>query len=173
MVLGVATVLGAIAIPQAFVSIDSARAIGAARFVSSRLMQARAQAVQRSTSVAIRFATDASGVQFATYQDGNHNGVRTLDIDRAIDRQVEPPVGLFELFPGVDFGLTIDGRDQDPIQLGGTSLLTFTPAGTATSGSLYLKGRHGAQFAIRVLGATGRARVQRYDDRQRTWTDEW
>jgi hypothetical protein len=134
-------VLGAIAIPQAFVSIDSARATGAARFMSSRLMLARALAVQRNASVAIRFETDDRGLRFATYQDGNHNGVRSRDIDLNIDRQVEQPARLFELFPGVDFGLTLDGRDQDPIQLGGTSLVTFTSSGTATSGSLYLRGR--------------------------------
>jgi len=161
------------AIPQAFVSIDSARATGAARFVSSRLVLARALAVQRNAAIAIRFETDDRGVRFAAYQDGNHNGVRSRDIDLNVDRQVEQPVRLFELFPGVDFGLTIDGRDQDPIQLGGTSLLTFTPNGTATAGSLYLRGRNGSQFAVRILGATGRTRVQHYDARQRQWTDEW
>ena len=172
-VVSLTVVLGAIAIPQAFSSRDSARATAAARFVTSRLMLARAQAVQRGTAVAIRFETDSRGIRFATYQDGNHNGVRSPDIESNIDRQVEQPVRLFELFPGVDFGLTLEGQVLDPIQLGGTSLLTFTTTGTATSGSLYLRARNGPQFAVRVLGVTGRTRMQRYDEREHTWTDEW
>ena len=173
LVLSVTLVLGGIALAQALAGVGAARTTGATRFVSSRLMQARAQAVQRSTAIAIRFDTDSRGVLFTTYQDGNHNGVRTQDIERHIDRQVEGPVRLPDLFPGVDFGLTLDGQDQNPIQLGGTALLTFTPSGTATSGSLYLRGRHGPQFAVRILGVTGRTRVQRYDDQQQAWTDEW
>ena len=106
-----------------------------------------------------------------TYQDGNGNGVRSAEIAGKVDREIEQPVRLFELFPGVDFALTVDGQPADPIQLSGTSLLTFSPAGTATSGSLYLRGRDGSQYVVRVLGATGRTRVQHYDARQQRWTE--
>lgn len=166
-------VLSAIAIPQALGTIDALRTIGAARYLSSRLMLTRSMAVQRTAAVAIRFETDDRGVMFSTYKDGNHNGVRTRDIELGIDRQIEQPVRLFEQFPGVDFGLVLDDVSQDPIQIGNTSLLTFTPIGTATSGSLYVRGRDGSQYAVRVLGATGRTRVQRYDPQQRRWTDEF
>ena len=37
-------------------------------------------------------------------------------------------------------------------------LFSFTPVGTSSSGTFYLT-REGARFAVRVLGATGRARV--------------
>ena len=166
-------VLSAIAIPQVLVTLDSARTVGAARYIASRLMLARARAVQRSASVAIRFDRDSRGFRFAAYQDGNHNGVRLRDIELQVDREIEQDVRLSELFPGVDFGLRIDGQAADPIQLGGTSLLTFTAVGTATSGSLYVRGRNGLQYAVRVLGATGRTRLQRYDEQQRDWTDEF
>jgi hypothetical protein len=49
------------------------------------------------------------------------------------------------------------------VQLGRTNLLTFTPAGTATSGTIYIRDREGTQWAVRVLGATGRTRVLRYE----------
>ena len=74
LVLSVTLVLGGIALAQALAGVGAARTTGATRFVSSRLMQARAQAVQRSTAIAIRFDTDSRGVLFTTYQDGNHNG---------------------------------------------------------------------------------------------------
>lgn len=166
-------VLTGIAIAQMLVSLDAARANAAARYVSSRLMLARAMAVQRSAAIAVRFETDSRGLRFAAYQDGNRNGVRSRDIDLNVDFQIAQPVRIFELFPGVDFGLLVDNQSANPIQLGGSTLLTFTPAGTSTSGSLYLRGRDGSQYAVRVLGATGRTRVQRYDERQRTWADEF
>ena len=159
------------AIPQVLVTIDSSRTSAAARYLSSRLMLARMLAVQRSAAVAIRFDTDARGYRFATYQDGNGNGVRSLDISASVDRELEQPVRLFELFPGVDFVLAVDTEPGDPIQLSGTSLLTFTPSGTATSGSVYLRGRDGTQYVVRVLGATGRVRVLRYDTSQGQWIE--
>jgi Tfp pilus assembly protein FimT len=172
-VLGLIAVVGAIAVPQVLVTIDSSRALAAARYVSSRAMLARMLAVQRSAAVAIRFDTDVRGFRFALYQDGNQNGVLAKDIVANVDRQLEQPVRLFELFPGVDFALTVDGQTSDPIQLSGTSLLTFTSAGTATSGSVYLRGRDGSQYAVRVLGVTGRTRILRYDARQQTWTERF
>jgi len=168
-----AAVLSAVAIPRVLVTLDSARALGAARYVAARLMLARASAVQRSAATAIRFDRDSRGVRFALYQDGNHNGVRSRDIELNIDREIEQYVRLSDLFPGVDFGLSIDGQGADPIQLGGTTLLTFTPTGTATSGSLYVRGRNGPQYAVRVLGATGRTRLERYDEQQRAWNGEF
>jgi len=172
-VMALVLVLSGIAIPQTLVTIDAARANAAARYLSSRLMLARAMAVQRSAAVAIRFETDDRGLRFAAYQDGNHNGVRSRDIDLNIDVQVAQPVRIFELFPGVDFGLRVDNQNANPIQLGASTLLTFTPAGTSTSGSLYLRGRDGSQYAVRVAGVTGRTRLQRYDERKRTWSDEF
>ena len=159
------------AIPQVLVTIDSSRTIAAARYLSSRLMLARMLAVQRSAAVAIRFDTDSRGYRFATYQDGNGNGVRSLDIAASVDRELEQPVRLFELFPGVDFALAVADGTGDPIQLSGTSLLTFAPGGTATSGSVYLRGRDGTQYAVRVLGATGRVRILRYDTAQGQWIE--
>lgn len=167
------TVLTAIAVPQVLGTIDSSRVAAAARYLSARVMLTRMLAVQHNASVAIRFDADARGFRFATYQDGNGNGVRALDIATQVDREIEQPVRLFELFPGVDFALVVDGTATDPIQLSGTSLLTFTPTGTATSGSVYLRGRDGSQYVIRVLGATGRTRVLRFDEQQQRWTERF
>lgn len=169
--LGVLAVLTAIAVPQAFGTIESSRATAAARYLSARIMLARMLAVQRTASVAIRFDRDAQGFRFASYQDGNGNGVRALDIAANIDREIEQPVRLFALFPGVDFALVVDGQATDPIQLSGTSFLTFTPTGTATSGSVYLRGRDGSQYVVRILGATGRTRVLRFDEQSQRWTE--
>ena len=96
---------------------------------------ARAQAVGRATTVALRFQEEQSGITVSTVQDGNRNGVRTRDIDLQIDRATEGAVKLSDLFPGVDIGLTPHVPGGGAVQLGGTSILSFTPHGTATSGS--------------------------------------
>ena len=162
-------VLMAIAIPQMLTTVDRSRGFAAARYLASRMALARAQAVSRSATVALRFEDVERGVSFGIIQDGNRNGVRTRDIEVQIDRLIEAPVVLADLFPGVDIGLAPQTPGADGVQLGGTNILSFTPHGTATSGTVYVRGRDGTQWAVRVLGATARSRVLRYVPATREW----
>ena len=164
-------VLAAAAIPQALATIDRSRGRIAARYLGSQLALARTRAVTRGVFIALRFEQDAEGISFSVYQDGNRNGVRTADIVREIDRQIEPPVRLFEQFPGVEIAVGPGTPSPDPVQLGRTDILSFSPTGTATSGTIWVRGRDGTQWAVRVLGVTGRTRVLRYDTETREWTD--
>ncbi len=50
-------------------------------------------------------------------------------------------------------------------------LLSFSPVGTSTSGSIFIVGRDRAQFRVRVLGATARTRLQRYLPERDEWVD--
>jgi hypothetical protein len=143
----------------------------AARYLGSRVVLARTQAVSRGTFVALRFERDRRGYSFSVYEDRNGNGVRTADIQAGIDRQVESPVRLFEQFPGVEIAVNPGLPGGDPVQLGASGLLSFSPLGTATSGTIHVLGRDGTQWAIRVLGATGRTRVLRYDPRLGAWLE--
>jgi hypothetical protein len=102
--------------------------------------------------------------------DGNANGVRAQEIASGIDREVRTPVRLEDLFPGVAIALP-PGAEGAALQLGGTDLLSFTPSGTSTSGSIHLLGRDGSQFAVRVLGVTGRVRLLRFDPGTGAWVD--
>jgi len=58
---------------------------------------------------------------------------------------------------------------DDPLRIGNTALVAFSPTGTATSGTMYVAARHGPQMAIRVFGATGRVRVLTFDAQARQW----
>jgi len=118
----------------------------------------------RTSTVALRFAREPRGITFGAFIDGNRNGVRARDILAGLDRPVEAPVLLADIFPGVAIALSAGLGGDAALQLGGSDLLSFTPSGTATSGSVYIRGPDGSQFAVRVLGATGRARVLQYDD---------
>ena len=64
--------------------------------------------------------------------------------------------------------MTLEPGD-DPLRIGNTSLLTFSPVGSATSGTLYVAAHRGPQMAIRVFGGTGRVRVLMFDAQTRQW----
>ena len=169
-VLSLVAVLAAIALPESLSAIDRIRAGTAARHLAARMAKARAQAVMRSATVALRFQDDSAGITFGMFVDGNGNGVRRADIAAGVDLPLEAPVSLSDLFPGTAIAVS-GSAGTDPVRLGATHLLSFTPLGTATAGSVYVRGRDGSQFAVRILGTTGRTRVQRYLESTRTWLD--
>ena len=133
---------------------------------------ARSQAVMRSANVALRFDEDREGITFRMFVDGNRNGVRARDIASNVDQPLDAPARLSNLFPGV--AIAVSGEaGSDPLRIGSSNLLSFTSLGTARSGSVYVRGRDGSQFAIRILGATGRVRVQRYVPGTGVWIDSF
>jgi type II secretory pathway pseudopilin PulG len=166
----IAVILAAVAVPQAMASVDRSRAWAAARYLSGRMALARMQAVGRSATVALRFSDAVTGFAFETYVDGNRNGVRTGDITSGVDRPLDAAVDLSQMFPGVVIGLAADDAG-DPVRIGSSSLLSFTATGTASSGTIYIRGRDGSRFAVRVLGATGRTRLLQYIPRTGAWIE--
>jgi type II secretory pathway pseudopilin PulG len=177
-VAGIAATLSAVAVPQYLTAIDEFRAAGAARYISARFQRARMEAVMRSADVALQFTSSASGYAYAVYVDGNHNGVLTREIERGIDRRLGSPEQLPDQFPGVDFGAipglpAIDAGStapgSDPIRLGAGSVATFSAAGTSSSGTVYIRSRRDAQYAVRIFGATGKTRMLKFDPGTRQW----
>jgi type II secretory pathway pseudopilin PulG len=177
-VLGTAATVSAVAVPETLATIDDGRTAAAARYVSTRLQRARMEAVTRSQSTALRFTLQPDHYDFATYVDTNHNGVRSADIQSGIDRLVQPVDRLGNHFPGVEFGAVPDlpavdstssAPGSDPVRLGSSDMVTFTPTGTATSGSLYIRGRRDAQYVVRVYGETGKTRVLKFVPRSGQW----
>ena len=169
-------VVGA-AIPLANTSIDRTRAAGAANSVAGRLATARFEAVRRSAHVAIRFVQQPDGYWLQTFVDGNRNGVLARDITRGIDAAITASERLDYHFTGIVFGIqpNVTGIDpgpfdaSDPVQIGGSTLVSFSPTGSCTSGTLFIHGLQGHQFAVRVLGATGRTRVLEFNFVTSTW----
>jgi len=178
-VAGIVATVSGIAVPQILAGLDDSRAIGAARYLSSRLYRVRAEAVMRSADVAMQFLpTGDGGYTFAEYVDGNRNGVRTHDIDRGVDRRLGGIERLSDSFKGVELGTVHDlpavdaggaAPGSDPIRLGASGFATFTALGTATPGSLYVRSARGAQYVIRIFGETGKTRVLRFNARTRQW----
>lgn len=173
----VMVIIAGAAIPLAHGTVDRSRAAGAANYLAGRLTLARFEAVRRSACVAIKFIERSDGYWLRTYVDGNRNGVRTRDIDEGIDKPITADERLDYHFSGVAFGIQagVPGIDagpfnaSDPIQIGSTTLLSFSPTGSSTSGTLFIRGLRGNQFAVRVLGATGRTRVLEFNFAQGVW----
>jgi prepilin-type N-terminal cleavage/methylation domain-containing protein len=172
----VLSVLVGVAVPISTDAIDESRTAGAARYLAARIMAARMDAIKRATAIGLRFQPALPDYTFRAYADGNGNGVRSTDIQDQLDGPLGAPERIADNFPGVRFELMSDLPDVDGvrdgrldgIRIGTARILTMSPDGTATSGTLYLRGRR-SQYAVRVLGATGRTRVLHYHTGEHTW----
>jgi type II secretory pathway pseudopilin PulG len=177
-VLGAAATVSAVAVPETLATLDDSRTAAAARYVATRLQRTRMDAVARSTISAVRFGLVSSHYDFAGYQDGNRNGVLSRDIQAGIDRLVHPADRLGDHFPGVDFcaipslpavDATSVAPGSDPIRLGSSDIVSFTPSGTSSSGSLYICGRRNTQYVVRVYGETGKTRILKFNAGSGQW----
>jgi type II secretory pathway pseudopilin PulG len=168
--------LVSVALPFGGQAIDELRTASAARYLAGRIATSRMDAIRRSRAVALRFEPAAPDYQFAAFVDGNGNGVRSAEIAAGVDQPIGIPRQLADDFAHVRFGLEIGRPDvdgvrnasADGVRIGTSRILTVSPDGTATSGTLYVLGRR-AQYAVRVLGATGRTRVLKYDTGAGAW----
>ena len=175
-VLSLTAILGGIAVPMSTAALDDIQTAAAARYLAGKVLNGRMEALKRASTVALRFEPAGSDYVFAAFLDGNDNGIRTADIRSGIDTPLGGVERLSDNFRGVRFGLRPDlpdadgirGRSTDGVRIGLARLLSTTAEGTATSGTLYVAGRR-AQYAVRVLGATGRTRVLKFDPGTGTW----
>lgn len=174
-ILSITATLAGIAVPIVSGAIDGMHAAGGARHLAAIVAGIRLDAVRRSSTVALRFEADGGDYLFTPVLDGNGNGVRTADITAGVDRAIGRRERLREHFADVSFGLLpgipdLNGGtgNADGVRIGSTSLLSMSPNGSCTGGTLYVHGRR-AQYAVRILGATGRARLYRYDQGAQRW----
>jgi Tfp pilus assembly protein FimT len=172
-------ILSGIAVPVLGGTLERERTIVGTQYLTGELRRARLEALQRARSVAVRIELIGDRTRVQLYADGNGNGVLQKDIDRGTDPPLTPASWLDDETAGVSLRVnqtikdvsgsaTIDAGD-DPLRIGNTSLLVFSPSGSATSGTLYVAAHRGPQMAIRVFGATGRVRVLMFDAPTRQW----
>ncbi|HET9467794.1 MAG TPA: GspH/FimT family pseudopilin [Vicinamibacterales bacterium] len=177
MAMTIMVIVGGAALPLAHASVDRTRAAGAARYMAGRMAMARFEAVRRSAHVALRFVQQPDGYWLQMFVDGNRNGVLTSDIAKGVDIPITAREQLAQHFSGVQFGIHpgVTGitpgpfNTADPIQIGSSTLLSFSPNGSSSSGTVFLHGLRGNQFAVRVLGATGRTRVLEFNFGAGAW----
>jgi Tfp pilus assembly protein FimT len=178
--IGIAGTLTAIAVPQGLRALDEFRTRGAAHYLAQRLADARIDAVKRSAYVGLRFEPAMPDYRITTVIDGNGNGIRTTDLQKGLDRVLSQPELLDWHFQGVAFGILAgvpdaDGQPAngtDGVRVGVSKIVSMNPDGTSSSGTLYVHGRDRTQYAVRIVGATGRVRTLKYDFNRGLWISQ-
>ena len=178
-VVAIAGTLAAIAVPYSRRALDDFQTHAAARYLAQRIGAARFLAIKKSTIQGFRFVPGAPDYTLTAVADGNRNGLRMAELASGVDRVLSEPERLAWQFPGVTFGLLdgipdADGNisgSTDGVRIGASRLLSVNGDGTASPGTLYLRGRGRSQYAVRVLGVTGRVRILKFDHMRGRWMD--
>lgn len=176
-VLGVAATLVSAAALQGRAAVANMRSAAAGRYVMALLQDVRTRAIERGVDTSLRVRRDASGFALVVYEDGNRNGVLSADIASGVDAQIGPAIRVPERFPGNDFGALpgLPGAEgsaapgNDPIRLGAADGVTFSPSGSTSTGSLYLRSAGSNQYVIRIYGETGRLRLLKFHAGTQRW----
>jgi prepilin-type N-terminal cleavage/methylation domain-containing protein len=184
----VAATLALLAIAAAFLFPVAAdlerahRANAAAREIGTTLQALRWRSVATNRSHGLYFRNDARGWHWFVVGDGNGNGLRTREVRSGTDPTLSGPHRVEDSVPGARLGFppatwlprippaTGAIRDRsDPVQFGRSDLVSFSPLGRASSGTLYVTdGRH-ALRGIVLFGPSARVRVWRLDLREGRW----
>ena len=170
IVMLVIVTLGAMSAPLAASVVDASRARQAAAFLGARFRLAREQAVTAGANVGVVFDQIAGRWQVRVCRDGSRNGVRRADITSGADPCVDGPYDLTQLFPGVEVsvdpqlrGPSGEAGSADPVRFGSSNIASFSPVGTCTAGSVFLRSKGGGQYAVRISGIAGRLRLLWYE----------
>lgn len=136
----------------------------------------RMRAISRSVNTGLRFVLLNGAWHFATYEDGDRDGVRNDDINKGVDKLVARPRIVFSQSQIVTIGLPpypLKDPDGDVVKssvtFGQSLLCSFSPIGEATPGTIYITDNDGDVRCVRVYGATAKVRTLRYDRATKRW----
>lgn len=138
------------------------------------MRELRQRAVAQRLGFGLRFVQSGGLWSYSLYRDGNGNGIRTADILAGRDPFLLGPEEPGMRHEGIRFGLPEAAVPQippgtgpipdpsDPVKFGTSDIVSFSPSGSISSGTLYLTdGRR--VTAVVVYGPTGRIRAFRFD----------
>ena len=163
--LSLAIVIAAAAIPTAQSMVHESRLRGAAFHLRGLMRQVRARAAAQACYMGVVFDEVDGDPVFTIHADGNGNGIRRVDVDSGSDPRLREPYRLSETFPGVRYGSRPAGAPEPffrGVQMGRSHIVSFSPLGSSTTGTLYLSNDYGLVYAVVIFGGTGRVRVARY-----------
>jgi hypothetical protein len=142
----------------------------------------RSEAITSRRDVAMRLTWSAGRYVYAFYADGDGDGVRSDDIASGRDPLLGAPRDLRSRYEGIDFSLPDSSIPEippgsaallpgsDPVRFGRSDIITFTPRGTSSSGTLYVSDGSGSVAGVVLYGGTGRIRIWRFDRDRWAWS---
>jgi Tfp pilus assembly protein FimT len=162
--------------------VRGARMSAGAREMAVTLQALRWKSVAAGRAHGMLFGGDTTGWYWYEVRDGNGNGLRTSEVASGADVTLSGPHRVEDRVAAVTPGFpgsgpypkvppqsgTI-GNLADPIKFGSSNLVSFTPLGRSSTGTLYLTDRRGGLAAVVLFGSTGRLRLWRYNERQSRW----
>ncbi len=183
-VLAVLGLVFAMSVPALWEILAEEALATASREVAGILTAARARAVFQGAEVGVKWVANAGDLVLTVYQDGNGNGVTTVDIKKGVDRLVAGPYWLGSRYPGVNFSFVpgMDGADpggapigdlSDPVRFGKSNICSFSPVGNASPGTVYLSNRKRRQAAVRVSPATAKIQIWTWHGKKQKWIARW
>jgi hypothetical protein len=173
--LAVAAILLAGAVAMTGRAYQRWRAPAAMRVAESDFRRIRGEAVARRRNEGITFQRDGAGRWTMTFvEDGDGDGILTEDMRRGIDRVRQGPFLVRQRW-GVEPGFAGSLRTlrspppdpetirlDDPVKFGARDIVSCSPRGTITPGTVYLTDGTERQLAVVVYGATARVRAWEY-----------
>jgi len=161
------------------------RGDAAARHMAALFRRMRMEAVAVRRHRGLWFDRGPRGWRFRVVEDGNGNGLRTAEVRSGADPTRSGPHHLQDVVERVAPGFPGPGPYpapppgsgslsdlDDPVKFGRSDLVSFSPLGRASSGTLYLDDGAGGLWAVVVFGPTTRVRLWRWDPRSRAWRPE-
>jgi prepilin-type N-terminal cleavage/methylation domain-containing protein len=150
-----------------------------AREVTVLMERSRWKALNERRNAGVVFGIQNGIYQAAIHVDGNNNGIRTAEVRTGIDPIIDPPVFLTRSSGDIHAGILsstipqipprpgfIDQPD-DPVKFGRSDIVSFSPMGDSSSGTLYLACKSQKQmYAIVLFGATARISIWRFSNYQ-------
>jgi hypothetical protein len=150
-----------------------------AREVTLMMERSRWKALNERRYSGIVFSFRNGSYQASLHADGNNNGIRTAEVNSGIDPLIEPPLRLTRSSDDIHAGILNSTIPQipprigaipqpnDPIKFGRSDIVSFSPMGDSSSGTLYLACVSQKQmYGIVVYGATARMTVWRFSNYQ-------
>jgi len=171
----------AVSVPALARARSASRTSAAARQIAVSFQALRWTSAAKGRAHGWQFKRDGAGWHWFEVQDGNGNGLRTAEIRAGTDRVLSGPHRLEWWIEGVRPGYPVNAsppaippgsgpipRLDDPVKFGRSDIISFSPSGSASSGTIYLSDGE-SLYAVVLYGPTARTRVWRFDAARRRW----
>jgi prepilin-type N-terminal cleavage/methylation domain-containing protein len=182
-VLAVLAIAAAVVLPGAAALTDVPRTQAGARVMAGLFSAERWKGVAGRRNVGFQFRKTGETWTWREVRDGNGNGLRTAEIASGVDAILASDRALESLVPGVRLGIPPGGPYPEappgtdllteadaPVRFGTSSIVSFGPFGSTTSGTLYVTDGRSGLYAVVLFGPSARLRVWRWDRGASRWT---